>query len=84
MKYYLQTIYRPCVLSIDRKSAVMSEKRLNNTIFLMYLATDAYVRRQKCDDLKPCHLLGEYAAGRYDKDKMARFCEKIEKLLVAP
>ena len=23
----------------------MSEKRLNNTIFLMYLATDAYVRR---------------------------------------
>lgn len=25
--------------------AVMSEKRLNNTIFLMYLATDAYMRR---------------------------------------
>ena len=23
----------------------MSEKRLNNTIFLMYLATDAYMRR---------------------------------------
>ena len=23
----------------------MGEKRLNNTIFLMYLATDAYVRR---------------------------------------
>ena len=25
--------------------SVMSEKRINNTIFLMYLATDAYMRR---------------------------------------
>ena len=32
-------------LNYDIISRVMSEKRLNNTIFLMYLATDAYIRR---------------------------------------
>ena len=55
-------------LNYDIIFRAMSEKRLNNTIFLMYLATEAYIRRHNLSRMEFLALDSKFGIVKFISD----------------